>query len=198
MKIDKCGLALALAVLLAGCGGGDASVDSPPVGAPSAAQVTYGPDADTPALEDPVPQPNGCNVQAPALAGMHIVVAHAGVSYGMDSSETYAETVDATLVYPGFDYDKRFSLALGESLTTSYGNVVTFAARETVTVPAGTFLTCRYEEVLPDSAPPWMEPAKLTTWFVVGYGLSVKSRFTGFLYLKEDEAVLITVNGRRL
>ena len=176
--IHKFGLVLALAVCLAACGGGDA-VDP----APTLSQA-------------PQSQGSDCGNEVEALAGTHVIAVHAGLSYGVDSTATFTATVDTTLSYPAFDPDKRFSLAVGESLTTASGNVVTFVARETVTVPAGTFLACKYEETLADSAPPSMPSAKLTSWVLAGYGISVKSTFVGFLHRREAEATSITVNGQ--
>ena len=180
--IHKLGLVLALAACLAACGGGADAVDPAHQSSPQTSQD----------------QGNGCGNQVEAMAGTHVVAMHSGLSYGVDSTATFTATVDTTLSYPAFDPDKRLSLAVGESLTTASGNVVIFVARETVTVPAGTFLACKYEETVADSAPPSMPPAKLTSWVLVGYGVSVKSTFVGFLHRRDSEATSITVDGRRL
>jgi len=89
--------------------------------------------------------------------------------------------------------ERRYRLNPGEStlqtqtysLTTSYGGsapstsqvsnnwIVTYVGRETITVPSGTYETCKYETVTPIGAASTRGSVN-TSWVAVGTGITVK------------------------
>ena len=66
----------------------------------------------------------------------------------------------------------------------AFSTTSTFAARETVTVPAGTFATCRFEEQTSVGQ-------SITTWFAVGSGVPVKMHIVKGSDWETSEALAI-------
>lgn len=125
---------------------------------------------------------------------------HGSSSATTATTNDYIATTTLTTNYTPLWADRIYALAQGESLTASrtsatlrvitysnglpattntYGGtvseVVTYAGRETITVPAGTYQTCRYERF--DAAKPG---SVSTEWVIVGKGLMVKRVTTSF------------------
>jgi len=77
-----------------------------------------------------------------------------------------------------------------ETATTAFSVTTTtkYAGQETITVPAGTFDTCKFESTTDGS------PGVTTAWFIAGKGIHVKSAYTGMTV----EATSVTLNGVRL
>jgi hypothetical protein len=79
------------------------------------------------------------------------------------------------------------------SQSGSYNVTETFVSRETLTVPAGTYSTCKFTQslsVAPNRAN--------TTWVVAGYGFEVRSIVTDTstgTVVDETQATSVTVNG---
>jgi hypothetical protein len=114
--------------------------------------------------------------------------------------------------------DQRYTLTLGQSITQSYSgsttitsggllgspgsstvsitpvsNVVKFVAVETITVPAGTYKTCKMQE--------WATatPSSITTsWLIYGNGIQVKSEAVTATGTQTITATSVKVNGRAL
>jgi hypothetical protein len=87
----------------------------------------------------------------------------------------------------------------GQIDTYTYKQIITYLGRETVTVPAGTFETCKYEVILP--AVPVTSPygSLETRWVAVGTGQSVQSTIDvpGSGYpLSVHKATALTRNGQ--
>ena len=124
-----------------------------------------------------------------------------GQRTGDAESTTYGYEVVApspeVMVYSTPRVDKRFSLAVGESLTASDGVITTFAGYEMLISPAGTFMTCKFEEAHPANPHP-MVVGKFSYWILYGRGIKVKTMLAGFLSPFQTDATSITVNGRRL
>ncbi|MBI3370026.1 MAG: hypothetical protein HY021_16670 [Burkholderiales bacterium] len=110
----------------------------------------------------------------------------AGIALGSSLSQTSTQTTTSTTVIPGFP------VALPPTINTSSQTTVTkYAANETVTVPAGTFSTCRYELSFPAT------PNTTTTqWIIRGKGIPVQilSKTTGQTDSLQ-QATAITLNG---
>jgi hypothetical protein len=64
--------------------------------------------------------------------------------------------------------DHRFSLLQGEAFAFD-NTTITYVGKESITVPAGTFEACRFDEVAADGT------AKQTTWVLKDYGVLAKS-----------------------
>lgn len=122
-------------------------------------------------------------------------ITHVGTSSAtMVTTNDYIATTTYTTQYTPAWLDRRYALPLGETLTsarttattrvTTYSNglpsttntygssvseTVTFAARENITVPAGTFSTCRFDSVTTTGT-----PVTTSRWYVAGKGVLVK------------------------
>lgn len=98
---------------------------------------------------------------------------------------TPSTTVSSKVVYDPAEENTEFTLAVGQSVTktttvrtTTAGNTITstgstthtFEARESITVPAGTYNTCRYRITSGGDA--------TTTWYIVGKGIMARSQAT--------------------
>ena len=114
--------------------------------------------------------------------------------------------------------DRRYGLALGASLTQTYSGSTTstvggimgapptvtttpvsastttkFVAVESVTVPAGTYSACKFEEF--DTA----TPTEITTsWLIVGKGIMVKTMANTGTDTQTIEATAVKLNGAAL
>ena len=77
--------------------------------------------------------------------------------------------------------------------TNTYGSTVsetvTFAARETITVPAGTYNTCRFEFVSTSGT-----PVSTTRWYAAGKGVLVKEVRTEGSKVQTRQATVALVN----
>jgi hypothetical protein len=83
----------------------------------------------------------------------------------------------------------------GTSTTTAtpVSNTVKFVAVETLTVPAGTFKTCKFQDYATGT------PANVTTsWLVYGNGVSVKSESVTASGTQTITATSVKVNGKSL
>lgn len=108
--------------------------------------------------------------------------------------------------------DRQYALGLGESYTStqtvsvtstvfgqtttsssSYSENYKFAARETVTVPAGTYATCKFE--MTDTSSP---NEVTTTWVIAGKGIAVKTVTVGNNFTQTVQARSIQLNGAPL
>ncbi|MEN0037320.1 MAG: hypothetical protein AAGC78_09635 [Cellvibrio sp.] len=108
---------------------------------------------------------------------------------------------------------ERFDLAAGESYTQSYSigtktvvmgfpvtvtseheSTVTFKGTESVTVPAGTFNTCRFETSTKTTASGATSTGVSTTWITVNTGVSVRTEADGDV----TELVSGTINGNAI
>ena len=74
--------------------------------------------------------------------------------------------------------------------TSSFTQTVKYVGRESVTVPAGTYSTCKYEYN--------NSGVVSTNWFIVGKGLGVKSVSTVGNTTQTLQATSVTLNGQRL
>jgi len=123
---------------------------------------------------------------------------------------TYNSTV-RTVMSPPY-VDAQYSLAVGASVTSTHSGSSTtttsmtgapdqiyaspftssmttkYVGQESVTVPAGTFNTCKFEVTTPGSTD------VSTSWFVVGPGIHVKSTYPG----QTMEATSVRLNGAPL
>lgn len=114
--------------------------------------------------------------------------------------------------------DRRYGLSVGESLTQIYSGSVTsttaglfgapsttttnnasnsqqvkFVGLETITVPAGTYSTCRFEEYATAT------PGEVSTsWLIVGKGIAVKISTTGSQGTQTVTAKSVKLNGAPL
>lgn len=113
-----------------------------------------------------------------------------GIPLGGTLSETSTMTISTTFSVPGIP------IGLPPTTNTSTSTTVTtYAANETITVPAGTYSTCRFDITYPGS------PAGTSTtqWVLRGKGIPVKivSKASGSVD-SVQEATSITLNGSRL
>lgn len=98
---------------------------------------------------------------------------------------TPATTTSSKVVYDPAEENREFMLSLGQSVTktttvrtTTAGNTIsttgstthTYEARESITVPAGTYNTCRYRISSGSDV--------TTTWYIVGKGIMARSQAT--------------------
>jgi len=76
----------------------------------------------------------------------------------------------------------------------SYTDTVKYVSREQVTVPAGTYNTCRFDTSTSTGS------SVSTSWVIVGYGIPVKSIDTNAsgVVTQTGQATSITLNGQRL
>lgn len=127
-------------------------------------------------------------------------------------------TVTSRAVWSPPTVDRQFGLAVGESTTRTQAGTTTtttrgvpgvpegpvvstdtsnstikYLRRETITVPAGTYDTCRFEEVYSGDT-----SNTATTWVIFGKGIDVKieNRFGGIV--ETTVATSVTLNGNRL
>ena len=82
------------------------------------------------------------------------------------------------------------STAQGRTSPLQGGRTIRFVARETITVPAGTFETCRFEQSQSSS------PTPLTTWIAVGWGVPVQLRSGTGAQATTTAALRIAVDGQ--
>lgn len=121
-------------------------------------------------------------------------------------------TVTSETYYTPPSENTEFTLSLGQSLTknenitttvtggpgsgsplSSTGSTTyTFEARESVTVPAGTFNSCRYRIASP------ADNSTQLSWFIVGKGVMAKSQQTSTAGTQTIELKSGTLNGQRL
>ena len=125
--------------------------------------------------------------------------------------------VTKTVYTPPF-VDRRYALALGESYTATqtgtsttttsgipgqpdsssttsftFTSTVKFVGRETVTVPAGTYATCRFDSTTPGST------SATSLWVIDGKGILVKTvAEDGVGGTVSDFATLIELNGQKI
>jgi hypothetical protein len=144
--------------------------------------------------------------------------------YGVEHLTWAADPTQATAdkqVYASALVDRKFLLASGESVTVPSVSILptaapvgnppigdrhtaekttTYLGREQVTVPGGTFLTCKFEDTypVPDHIHRATGPDTFTYWLIAGYGIKVKEASKVFLFHDRSEAVSVIVNGRRL
>lgn len=114
----------------------------------------------------------------------------AGIPLGGTLTETWTEISTSSTVVTGIPIPVPPTTSTSTTTTTS-----TYAANETLTVPAGTYSTCRYESTVAGTP----AGASVTTWYVRGKGMLVKSltRLPGSVD-SVLEATSITLNGSRL
>jgi hypothetical protein len=140
-------------------------------------------------------------------------------SYGsiVQTSRTYAgatssETV-TTVISPPLA-DRRYRLAAGESAAQTYSyvkttagssgtsttrtsgtsrSIIKYVGREVITVPAGTYETCKFETISP-------RYSITTEWLIAGPGISVLRvvRTLGQSSLYQTKATAVTLNGQPL
>lgn len=113
-----------------------------------------------------------------------------GLALGGTLSETSTMSISSTFTVPGLP------IPLPPTTNTStVTTVTTYTANETITVPAGTYSTCRFDITYPGS------PAGTSTtqWVLRGKGIPVKivSKASGSAD-SVQEATSITLNGSRL
>jgi len=139
--------------------------------------------------------------------------------YGSSSATTvttndYIATTTYTTQYTPAWADRRYALPLGQTLssasttsttrTTTYSNglpsttntygstlneTVTFVVRETITVPAGNYNTCRYDHVTTSGT-----PVTTSRWYVAGKGLLVKEVRTEGAKVQTRQATQVLLN----
>lgn len=129
-----------------------------------------------------------------------------GVTIHGDEGSLAAGAVSTSLrtVFTPAWTDTQYGLELGQSVlqtwagtSTSQGvsstlrgsRTIRFVARETVTVPAGTFETCRFEQTQASS------PGPVTTWIARGWGLPVQMQSTVRGQTSTTQALRVTVDG---
>ena len=151
-------------------------------------------------------------------------------SYGYVSRTTAASngstiTYTATDIYSPPYVDRMYALGIGESMTAIQNNVLTITAstqpvtntqsytittkyvgRESISVPAGIYETCKFEKKeVP--AMPGVSPTITTSWVVVGTGIevqrvyrptSVNSIVQQYVSDLVTQATTVTLNGQRL
>jgi len=123
------------------------------------------------------------------------------------SGSTLNET--ATTVYSPPWTERRYRLAPSESAAQTYSyvktssgssggtgtvrSIVKYVGREIITVPAGTYETCKFETITP-------RYSITTDWLVVGPGISVQRvvRTLGSSSLYQTRATAVTLNGQPL
>ena len=129
-----------------------------------------------------------------------------------------SSTTNSKTVWSPPSIDKQYGLAIGGSYTltqtgtTSSSTVITglparnsttpttttettkYVGRESVTVPAGSYSTCRFESTTAGS------PGTSTTWVIVGKGVGVKSVDTNGagVVTQTLQATSLTLNGAKL
>lgn len=96
--------------------------------------------------------------------------------------------------------DSQHALALGETVTESWtgtsttqgrtgplsgSRTIRFVSRETITVPAGTFAACRFEQSQPST------PTVMTTWIARGWGVPIRLVTSGSNSVTEAQSVVI-------
>lgn len=113
-----------------------------------------------------------------------------GLALGGTLSETSTMSTSSTFTVPGLPVS--LPPTTGTSTSTT---VTTYAANETITVPAGTYSTCRFDMTYPGS------PAGTSTtqWVLRGKGVPVRivTKAAGAVD-SVQEATSITLNGSRL
>jgi hypothetical protein len=142
-------------------------------------------------------------------------ITHFGTSSAtMVTTNDYIATTTLTTQYSPAWVDRIYALPLGETLTSArttsttrvitysnglpsttntYGSsaseTVTFAARETITVPAGSFSTCRFDSVSTTGT-----PVATSRWYVAGKGVLIKEVRTEGTKVQTRQATQATVN----
>ena len=142
-------------------------------------------------------------------------ITHYGSSSAtMVTTNDYIATTTYTTQYTPAWADRIYALPLGQTLsssrttattrTTTYSNglpsttntygatvseTVTFAARETITVPAGNYNTCRYDHVSTSGT-----PVTISRWYVAGKGVLVKEVRTEGSKVQTRQATLALLN----
>jgi hypothetical protein len=141
-------------------------------------------------------------------------------SYGsiVQTSRTYAGSTTnetaTTVISPPLT-DRRYRLAVGESAAQSYSyakttsgssgtgtptsssgtvrSIIKYVGREVITVPAGTYETCKFETISP-------RYSITTEWLIAGPGISVLRvvRTLGQSSLYQTKATAVTLNGQPL
>jgi hypothetical protein len=130
----------------------------------------------------------------------------------------FSVPVETKIVWSPPWKDLRYTLALGESIVQRYSGSTTistggilgtpgtstvsptpvdttvkFVAVETITVPAGTFKTCKFQDYATAT------PGNVTTsWLIYGNGISVKSESVTTSGTQTITATSVKVNGRSL
>jgi len=116
--------------------------------------------------------------------------------------------VTSTVTFDPAFVNSQFGLVPGESTTISYNRITTsdsstttvsgsetftFVGRESVSVPAGTFSTCKFQWI--DSA----QPNQIKTqWLIDGYGLAAQEAYAIGGVVSTTKATAIVVNGKSL
>ena len=110
-----------------------------------------------------------------------------GYAFTYQTTRSPGLTLSGTTLYSPPYAERRYRLAIGESAaqtfsssTTNYPGgpsvqqtftrITTYAGRETITVPAGTYETCKFETVTPST----YQASIVTDWVIVGQGLLAK------------------------
>lgn len=108
----------------------------------------------------------------------------AGLALGASYTYTESGTTTVTTSIPGFPSVPQVS-------TFSSSETVRFAAREQVTVPAGTYATCKFE---------YLEGATVTSthWVIDGKGIPVKMVDGTDGQTSTQEATEVKINGSRI
>jgi hypothetical protein len=102
---------------------------------------------------------------------------------GQSLSTTQTFTTTSTTTIPGLP-------PTTNTTTSTLSQTIKYVGRESVTVPAGTYNTCKYETSSSGSV--------TTQWVIVGKGLAVKTVSTAGNTTQTMQATSVTLNGQRL
>jgi len=122
-----------------------------------------------------------------------------GVGQSVVQSENEALTQSVTYSGPSATPPRT------SSFSQTYKMIITFLGRETITVPAGTYETCKFEEVTPgitlNSNGSYQYGSVRMRWVVAGIGLPVQDIWSAPGYssnLTVIKATSLTLNGQAL
>jgi hypothetical protein len=139
------------------------------------------------------------------------------VMSGSGSSQGMTVNMNMTSVFAPPFLDRQYALGIGETYTASQtintsGSISTmgftqpisgsststvstkYVGRETITVPAGTYSTCKLETTTSGSG----SASTLTSWVIVGKGITVKSVMTDGGTTQTIQATSVRLNGANL
>jgi len=114
----------------------------------------------------------------------HLVDRQFALSVGESVTLPWNGATTTTISIPG-QSDRTTTTSVSQTVTTNY------VGRETVTVPAGTYSTCRFENTFVSA----LGTISSTSWVIIGKGIPVQYAQGGIIAAR---ATSVTLNGQRL